>query len=68
MNVISDLGNELAMAVLVEKKHREKINSLEALNLIRKVQAVLQTSAVSDEEVPEALNSPEKEDLKMSAH
>ena len=46
MNVISELGNELAVAVLVEKKHNEKINTQEALNLIRNVQAVLSSSAV----------------------
>lgn len=68
MNVISDLENELAIAVLIEKKHREKINSEEALNLFRKIQATWRSSTVSDDEASERRNASEKEDLKMSAH
>jgi hypothetical protein len=68
MNVISELGNELALAVLVEKKHREKINSEEALNLVRKVQATLLASSVVSHDASETQNPLGQEEVKMSAH
>ncbi len=42
MNLLSDLSNELALAILIEKKHSEKFNSKEAPNLIGRVQKILQ--------------------------
>jgi hypothetical protein len=68
MNVISELGNELALAVLVEKKHREKINSQEALSLVRKVQATLLASSVMSRDTSETQNSSGQDEAKMSAH
>lgn len=68
MNVISELGNELALAVLVEKRLGEKINSHEALNLVRKVQSTLLASTVTEKEFSETQNPSAEKELKMSAH
>jgi hypothetical protein len=43
MNLISDLESELALAVLIEKKHSEKINSEEILPLIKRLNAALES-------------------------
>lgn len=48
MDMINDLGCELAFAVLIEKKHREKIESTDVLPLISKIKEALR--AVSAEE------------------
>ena len=42
MNLISDLGNELAFAILIEKKHSEKISSDDILPLIKRLKDALQ--------------------------
>jgi hypothetical protein len=42
MNLMSDLGNELALAVLIEKKHSEKISSKDILPLIKRLKDALQ--------------------------
>lgn len=68
MNVISELGNELAVAVLVEKKHNEKINTQEALNLIRNVQAVLSSSAVGVNRISDTPNPSAQDDAKKASH
>lgn len=41
MNLIDDLGNDLAFAFLVEKKHVEKIDSKEVVILIKRIKDVL---------------------------
>ena len=49
MNLINDLGDEVAFAVLVEKKHLGKIDSGDVLPLICRIREVLQTvSAEAD--------------------
>ena len=42
MDLLNELGTDLALAFLVEKRHTEKINSKDALALIAKVRKVLQ--------------------------
>jgi hypothetical protein len=42
MDLIDDLGNDLAFAFLVEKQHRNKIGSREALDLIGRIKSALQ--------------------------
>ena len=42
MDLINELGNDLALAVLVEKKHKEKLDSKEILSLIGKIREVLE--------------------------
>ena len=41
MDLIDDLGNDLALAFLVEKKYRQKIDSKDVLALIRRIKAAL---------------------------
>jgi hypothetical protein len=41
MNLIDDLGNDLAIAFLVEKKYSKKIDTEESLALIGKIKEVL---------------------------
>ena len=42
MNLINDLGTYLALAFLVEKRYRQKIDSEDALALIRRVRCLLE--------------------------
>jgi hypothetical protein len=42
MNLISDLSNEIAMAILVDRKYSEEVNQNDAIILIRKVREILQ--------------------------
>ena len=50
MNLLSDLSNELALAILVDKKHSEKVGSNEAANLIGKVREVLQPVSIDQKD------------------
>lgn len=59
MNLVNELENELVFALLVEKKHIEKVNPKNALALIDKIKMVLQSISV-DERLREPLISPEK--------
>ena len=43
MNLLNDLSSELAMAILVEKKHAGKVTRNEGVRLIGKVRDVLET-------------------------
>lgn len=43
MNLISDLESELAYAVLIEKKHSEKISSEDVLPLIKRLNDALES-------------------------
>ena len=45
MDLINDLGTELAFAFLVEKRYRQKIDSEAALALIGRVQNLLAATA-----------------------
>lgn len=51
MNLINDLGNELAHAVLVEKKHREKISSKDVLPLISRIADALEPSSNEEDSI-----------------
>lgn len=42
MNLLSDLSSELAIAILVDKKHAEKFGSTDAASLIGKVFEILE--------------------------
>lgn len=42
MDLINDLGNDLALAILVEKRHVQKIDSKDVKDLISRVRAILQ--------------------------
>ena len=48
MNLIDELGNEIALAFLVEKKYSEKVNSKDALELIGKVRKVLEPTSFDE--------------------
>lgn len=42
MNLINDLGNELAISVLIEKRHSEKMSSKDVLPLINRINEAAQ--------------------------
>lgn len=48
MDLIDDLGNDLALAFLVEKMHRQKIDSKDIPTLIRSVKTALHRVASQD--------------------
>ncbi len=48
MNLLSDLSSELAVAILLDKKYAETVNSNDALNLIGKIYEILEP--ISSEE------------------
>ncbi|MEZ5347245.1 MAG: hypothetical protein R2681_16990 [Pyrinomonadaceae bacterium] len=48
MNLINDLGNDIAFAVLIEKRYGEKVDSKELLPLISNVRDALKS--VSEKE------------------
>ena len=50
MDLIDDLGNDLAFAFLVERKHSNRLDSREALDLIGRVKTVLQPISVGSTE------------------
>lgn len=57
MDLINDLGCELAFAVLVEKKHNENIQIKDILSLIRRIEDALQPISeknISDEKILKA--------------
>lgn len=51
MDLIDDLGNDLALAFFVEKKHRQKIDSKEFLALIKSIRSSLHKVASKDSRV-----------------
>jgi hypothetical protein len=51
MNTINDLDGELAYAVLIEKKHSEKINSAEIIPLIRRLNEALRSISSKEDKV-----------------
>ncbi len=50
MNLINDLDSEIAFAVLVDKKHNEKIESKDVLPLIGRVNKALEQISESESE------------------
>jgi hypothetical protein len=58
MNLINELGTDLALAFLVEQRYREKIDSDDALALIGQVRSVLESA--SSEIDAESSNRREK--------
>ena len=54
MDLISDLGNDLAFAFLVEKKHHHKIDSKDVLALIGRIKSALHRVASQDVKPAEA--------------
>lgn len=66
MDMINDLGCELALAVLIEKKHREKIESKDVLPLISKIkEALRQISAEENAREQALINSY---NVKVASH
>lgn len=61
MELINDLGTDLAVAFLVEKRYQQKLDFEEALALIGRVRELLESA----ENVP---ISPMDEKLSHSAH
>lgn len=65
MNLLSDLGNEMAMAILVKKEYSEKIGTKDAVNLIENVQKILRP-APKDEKMKSSFSG--NEESKITAH
>lgn len=42
MNLLSDLSNELAIAILVDENHNKKISRSDGISLIEKVRNILE--------------------------
>jgi hypothetical protein len=66
MEILNELGNDLALAFLVEKKHGAKIDSKSALALIERVKKVLQP--VSNEEQTSAKGVISEKSVGFSSH
>lgn len=60
MDLINDLGNDLALAFLVERKHTNKIGSREVVDLIETVRRSLETVAEKHtvENIPAVFEAP----------
>lgn len=52
MNLINELGNELAVSILVEKKHSEKISSKDVLPLIKRIKDASQPGSGQESKKP----------------
>lgn len=50
MDLISELNSEIALAVLVEMRHREKLELREAIKMICRVSSALQPLAHANED------------------
>ena len=55
MNLINDLDTDIAFAVLVDKKHDQKIESKDILSLIGRLNKALEQISQTDEEINETL-------------
>lgn len=53
MNLINDLDTEIAFAVLIEKKHNEKIETKEIPSLIGRLNKALEKISEKDKEIGE---------------
>jgi hypothetical protein len=56
MDLIDDLGNDLALAFLVEKKHLHKINTNDVLALIGRIKSALRLVSDKDMVLTEAFD------------
>ncbi len=56
MDLIDDLGNDLALAFLVEKRHLHKINSDDVLALIGRIKSALRHVSNKDIILTEAFD------------
>lgn len=50
MDLLNDLGNDLAVAFLIEKKHRQKLDSRGAVDLIDRIRAALNSTPQGEPE------------------
>lgn len=66
MNLITDLGAEIAFAVLVEKKHNEKISTKDVLPLIGRLNEAL--TQIVERDDPSGIISPDIEFVHSAAH
>lgn len=66
MELLNEIGNDLALAFLVEKRHTAKIDSKSALALIGKVREVLKP--VSAEEKNDIAVSEAEKSVGISSH
>jgi hypothetical protein len=66
MDLIDDLGNDLAFAFLVEKKHRQRIDSKDVLALISRIKAALLPISHDEHPRPEAFAAPEQKPRALS--
>jgi len=48
MDLVDDLGNDLALAILTENKYSKKIDSKQILPLMSKIREVLETVSAKD--------------------
>ncbi len=48
MNLVNDLKNDFVLAIIVKKKHAEKINPTEFLPLLSKIREVLEPVSAKD--------------------
>jgi hypothetical protein len=67
MDLINDLGTELAFAFLVEKRYRQKIDSAEAMRLISSIRNLLESASATASRDPDASHL-DKENRTFSAH
>lgn len=49
MNLLSDINSDLAMAIILDNKHSQKLNSSEALELINKINEILEPISTEQE-------------------
>jgi len=63
MNLVNELGNDLALAFLVEKKHAEKLDSKEILALIDNIKRVLQPISLEKKTGEMSLTTPKNTDV-----
>ena len=68
MNLIHELGSELAVAVLVEKKHAEKISSGEVVPLISRIKDALQMIPAHEESNGKSFPAFEPPPVKVASH
>lgn len=67
MNLINDLGSELAIAVLIEKRNSEKLNSEDILPLINRLNEALDAVSRRAEESRNIRQIPAK-NMNASTH
>ena len=65
MNLINELGTDLALAFLVEQRYREKIDSEDALALIGQVRSVLESAS---SEIDAESSKPREKTVNSSDH